>query len=101
MYRGANVPELRGKYVFADFVPGRLFYADANEMRSGARLAKVYELAAFTGAGAPITMQQLAGSPRVDLRFGADNLGELYVLSKANGKVWKVTGTHRTSAPPR
>ena len=101
VYRGANVPELRGKYVFADFVPGRIFYADANEMRSGARLAKVYELAAFTGTGAPITMQQLAGSPRVDLRFGADNLGELYVLSKANGKVWKVTGTHRTSAPPR
>ena len=62
---------------------------------------KIYELTVLTDTGQPTTMQQLAGSTRVDLRFGADSLGELYVLSKANGKVWKVTGTHRTSAPPR
>ncbi|MEU1248921.1 hypothetical protein ACWD8I_28410 [Micromonospora arida] len=34
------------------------------------------------------------GDPnRVDLRFGTDAAGELYVVAKANGKVWKVTGT--------
>ncbi|HET9892305.1 MAG TPA: PQQ-dependent sugar dehydrogenase [Mycobacterium sp.] len=101
VYWGSSVPELRGKYVFADFVPGRIFYADTKEMHSGAGLAKTYELAVFTDTGQPITMQQLAGSSRVDLRFGADSHGELYVLSKANGKVWKVTGMRRTSAPPR
>jgi len=40
-------------------------------------------------------MQQLAGDARVDLRFGQDADGELYLLAKANGKVWKVTGTER------
>jgi hypothetical protein len=40
-------------------------------------------------------MQELAGDPRVDLRFGSDGIGELYVLSKANGKIWKVTGARR------
>jgi hypothetical protein len=39
-----------------------------------------------------VTMQQLAGSSRVDLRFGIDSQGELYILSKANGKIWKVAG---------
>ena len=44
-------------------------------------------------------MQQLAGPARpgdpnrVDLRFGTDAAGELYLLAKANGKIWKVTGT--------
>jgi hypothetical protein len=33
-----------------------------------------------------------AGDARVDLRFGIDRAGELYILSKANGKIWKVTG---------
>jgi hypothetical protein len=46
-------------------------------------------------------MQQLAGNSRIDLRFGADSHDELYVLSKANGKIWKIIGTRRSSAPPR
>ena len=40
-------------------------------------------------------MQDLAGDPRVDLRFGSGGDGELYMLSKANGKIWKVTGAAR------
>jgi hypothetical protein len=100
VYRGSSVPELSGKYLFSDFVPGRVFYADTREMHSGGKLATTYELALFMDNGQPVTMQQLAGSPRVDLRFGTDSHGELYVLSKANGKIWKVIGTRRTSAPP-
>ena len=45
-----------------------------------------------TRPGPPVTMQELAGDPRVDLRLGQDDAGEIYVLSKANGKIWKVTG---------
>jgi hypothetical protein len=100
VYRGGSAPALRGKYIFADFVPGRIFYADPNEMHSGARPAKVYELAAFAGGDQPITMQQLAGSTRVDLRFGIDSKADLYILSKANGKIWKVAGVRQTP-PPR
>lgn len=101
VYQGGDAPELRGKYLFSDFVPGRVFYADAREMHSGGKLAKIYELALFTDKGQPVTMQQLAGNPRVDLRFGADSHGELYILSKANGKIWKITGTRPVPAPPR
>jgi hypothetical protein len=38
------------------------------------------------------------GDARVDLRFGSDADGELYLVSKANGKIWKVTGA-REAAP--
>jgi glucose/arabinose dehydrogenase len=101
VYRGSSVPELRGKYLFADFVPGRFFYADAHEMHTGGKLATIYELTLFTDQGQPVTMQQLAGNSRVDVRFGTDSHGELYVLSKANGKIWKIIGTRRSPAPPR
>jgi hypothetical protein len=54
---------------------------------SGTRPAKIYELAAFVVGDQPVTMQQLAGSTRVDLRFGVDSQEELYILSQANGKI--------------
>jgi hypothetical protein len=100
VYQGSSATELRGKYLFSDFVPGRVFYANTREMHSGGKLAAVYELGLFADGGQPVTMQQLAGSSRVDLRFGTDSHGELYLLSKANGKIWKIIGTHRTSSPP-
>jgi hypothetical protein len=43
-------------------------------------------------------MQDLAGDERVDLRFGTDARGELYLIAKANGKIWKVTGTRHFAA---
>jgi hypothetical protein len=96
VYQGTNVPELRGKYLFADFVPGRVFYADTQEMHAGGKLATIYELTLFTDTGQLVTMEQLAGHSRTDVRFGADSNGEIYVLSKANGKIWKITGTRRS-----
>ncbi|GAA3823798.1 hypothetical protein GCM10022226_50460 [Sphaerisporangium flaviroseum] len=92
VYRGRDVPELRGKYVFGDIVDGRVFSTDEREMRIGAERAPIYELMIYNTAGERVTMRDLAGSPRVDFRFGRDGAGELYVLAKANGKVWKVTG---------
>ncbi|WP_233578874.1 sorbosone dehydrogenase family protein [Micromonospora sp. BL4] len=99
VYRGRALPALRGKYVFGDLVDGRVLYTEANEMRRGRGLAPIHQLALFDAAGAPVRMRDLSGpgAPgdpnRVDLRFGTDTAGELYVLAKANGKVWKVTGT--------
>ncbi|MFI7491785.1 PQQ-dependent sugar dehydrogenase [Micromonospora echinaurantiaca] len=99
VYRGRELPALRGKYVFGDLVDGRVLYTEANRMRRGAGLAPIHRLALFDAAGNPVRMQDLSGpgAPgdpnRVDLRFGTDAAGELYILAKANGKVWKVTGT--------
>ncbi|MET7750646.1 PQQ-dependent sugar dehydrogenase [Micromonospora sp. NPDC005367] len=99
VYRGRDVPALRGKYVFGDLVDGRVLYTEAKQMRRGEGLAPIHRLALFDAAGTPVRMQDLSapGAPgdpnRVDLRFGTDAQGELYILAKANGKIWKVTGT--------
>ncbi|GIF71585.1 hypothetical protein Asi02nite_11030 [Asanoa siamensis] len=99
VYRGRDVPALRGKYVFGDLVDGRVLYTEASEMRRGRTPATIHRLALFNAAGESVRMQDLSapGAPgdpnRVDLRFGTDAQGELYILAKANGKIWKVTGT--------
>lgn len=95
VYRGTSVPALTGKYVFGDIVNGRIFHADTGEMRRNEKLATIHLLRLLDGQGQPATMQGLAGDPRVDLRFGRDAAGELYVLSKANGKIWRIK-----AAPP-
>ena len=100
VYRGHQVPALLDKYVFGDLVDGRIFYTNEWEMRSGAGLATIYQMKILDGAGRLITAQDLVGDSRVDLRFGTDSAGELYVLSKANGRIWKVTGAVRVPPPP-
>jgi glucose/arabinose dehydrogenase len=93
VYRG-SIPELRGKYLFTDLVDGRIFFTNANEMRRGGPLAQIYQAQVYAG-GVRTTFQELVGDKRVDLRFGQDGKGELYLIAKANGKIWKVTGTQR------
>ncbi|MET0135531.1 MAG: PQQ-dependent sugar dehydrogenase, partial [Kibdelosporangium sp.] len=92
-YRGRAVPALFGKYIFGDGVDGRLFYTNTAEMRRGQGLAKMYELLVTDRTGRPMTMQDMAGDRRTDIRFGTDSAGDLFVMAKANGKIWKVTGT--------
>ncbi|MFF9511982.1 PQQ-dependent sugar dehydrogenase [Streptomyces sp. NPDC014724] len=94
VYRGKDAPALRGKYIFGDLVDGRILAADTRDMRRGAGLAPLEQLMLFDkSTGKTVTMRDLAGDQRVDLRFGSDRSGGLYIVSKANGKVWKVTGT--------
>lgn len=100
VYRGSALPALRGKYVFTDLVDGRIFYTDARDMRRGQPMAQIRQLMVYTSDGVRTTMRDLVGNNRVDLRIGRDAEGELYLIAKANGKIWKVTGT-RTFADCR
>ncbi|MFG1706847.1 PQQ-dependent sugar dehydrogenase [Nonomuraea sp. M3C6] len=92
VYRGTRLPLLHGKYLFGDIVDGQVFFTVAAHMneRTGRR-ATIYQPKLVDKAGKQVTMPDLAGSSRVDLRFGRDGAGELYLLSKANGRIWKVT----------
>lgn len=98
VYRGDDVPELRGKYMFTDLVDGRILYTEASEMKRGQPMATVHQLMVYNAAGERVTMQELVGDERVDVRFSQDGDGDLYLLAKANGKIWKVTGTKRFAA---
>ncbi|MFD0537263.1 hypothetical protein ACFQY7_29470 [Actinomadura luteofluorescens] len=76
-------------------------YTEESEMKhdaTGTNRAQIYDLAAYDTSGNPVTMRELAGDQRVDLRYGSDGKGEPYLLAKANGKIWKVVGTKRVAS---
>ncbi len=42
--------------------------------------------------GQPTTLREVTGINRVDLRFGLGFNNELYLFTKSDGRVWRVTG---------
>ena len=86
VYRGTGIPELHGMYVFGDIVNGRIFHVPVTELKLG-RQAKISELTLLHN-GQPTTLLDLmGGEQRADLRFGRDEAGEIYVLTKRDGMV--------------
>jgi glucose/arabinose dehydrogenase/mono/diheme cytochrome c family protein len=87
-YWGNTVPELKGKYVFGDIVNGRLFYVDMKDIKQGS-IAQMHEWR-VTLNGQVKTLRELCGAQKVDVRFGRDGAGEIYVLTKPDGLVYKL-----------
>lgn len=99
VHRG-DLTGLQGKYLFADLVEGRVFYTDPEEMVDGGSTeAQVHEVALYDTDGTRKRMTDFVGDGRVDLRFGTDSENSLYLLAKANGKIWKVVDTRRAPWP--
>ena len=90
VYRGSAVPALVGRYVFGDIRTGRLFCVKADDLRQGSQ-APVEELV-IRRNGNPVTLISLfpTSRPRADLRFGQDEAGEIYVLTKQDGVIRKI-----------
>ena len=95
VYRGAGIPELQGKYVFADLVNGRIFYIETAGLQAGVA-AEILELRVFID-GAEGNIADAHGHPntygsgnRADLRLGIDSRGELYTLTKGDGWIRKI-----------
>lgn len=72
VYRGMNYPHLYGKYIFADFVSSRFFML--TETDEGIESTVIGELG----------INQIA-------TFGEDVNNELYVASRSNGLIYRVT----------
>jgi glucose/arabinose dehydrogenase/mono/diheme cytochrome c family protein len=89
-YTGSTIRDLNGKYIFGDINNGRLFYVDIKDLKLGSQ-ATIKEAHAAIG-GKLTTMKQLCGSDRVDLRLGKDGKGEIYVFTKPDGKIYRITG---------
>ena len=88
VYRGSKVPQLFGKYIFGDIKNGRVFYTEADSLING-RQYPIHELT-LTQNGVETTLSDLVSNSRVDLRFGLDQEGEIYVLTKSDGMVRKL-----------
>jgi hypothetical protein len=89
VYRGAAIPALFGQYVFGDKVNGRVFAVPVDSLRRGFQ-AVIREVTLIRN-GVPITLRGLLGiSSRVDLQFGTDQSGRLYLATKYDGVIRRV-----------
>ncbi len=90
-YESSKISPLSGSYIFGDITSGRLFYAPLDEMQGTGR-ATVFEWR-ISIDGEMTSLKDLCGSNRVDLRFGQDCDGNLYIFTKADGKIYQVSST--------
>ena len=97
VYRGEDIPQLRGRYLFSDIARGRLFAIATDDLipDEPTRIEEVRLL--FDGQERDLV--DVAGFrntyhgeefPRVDLRLGIDHRGELYLLTKGDGWIRKL-----------
>ena len=87
-YWGKDIPQLTGKFLFGDIPSGRLFYIEVTDIKQGNQ-APIKEWKILI-SGTPQTLRDVCGSDRVDLHLGRDSRGELYMLTKADGRVYKL-----------
>lgn len=83
-----TIPSLKGKIIFGDIPTGKIFYIESKEIHQG-KLAPIKELRIAVN-GKSETLAKACGNERVELRFGEDAKGELYVLTKADGRIYKL-----------
>jgi len=76
---------LKGKFLFGDIPSGRLLYADLSDLDN----VKV-QTWGVNFEGKPISLRELCGNNRVDLKFGQDKTGQMYLMTKADGKIYKI-----------
>ena len=117
IYRGSQVPALRGKLVFGDITTGRMWYAERADLLAAddgdpATVAPIHEIdTGLRGSGGPrptaraAARAQSSPAPPRSPVVGAwtcgspsDDSGELYVLTKADGMIRKVVGAEVTTA---
>lgn len=87
-YTGKNIPALKGKFLFGDIPSGRLFYINMADIKEG-KQAVIKEWKVNID-GKIQTFSALDNKGRVDLHFGKDADGELYILTKLDGKMYKL-----------
>ncbi len=88
IYRG-RAEALTGRYVFGDIITGRIFVLDP---QSGAsRPLEIGELELIDPDGKRGTLRGWMPNGRIDLRFGEDRRGDLYIMTKLDGKIRRVT----------
>lgn len=85
-YTGNAIPALKGKFLFGDIPTGRLFYVNVKDLQKG-KMATIKEWHVSIN-GTKQNLKKLCGSDRVDLHFGRDANGEMYIMTKADGRLY-------------
>jgi len=88
-YWGSTISNLKGKYLFGDMVNGRLFYVDVADLKPGSKAPmKEFQISLN---GKLTSFKGLCDDERLSMRFGRDHLGEIYISTMPDGKIYKLT----------
>ncbi len=94
VYRAKGIPALRGQFLFGDIALGRVFTIDGDRLPRGGQ-TPIRELRLRFGAAQRSLLEQIQlthpDADRVDLRFGADRSGRVFLLNKQDGIVRVLT----------
>ena len=92
LYQGTAVPALTGKFIASDIVSGRLFATDVGGLLSDNDPSGSAGFEYLDTVLNDINQSLLAalGAARADARLGTDSDGNLYVLTKAHGDIFRV-----------
>jgi mono/diheme cytochrome c family protein len=97
VYEGRAIPQLRGKYLFGDIPSGRLFFVNVTDLKPG-MMATIKEWFVSLN-GKRLTLRDLCGQNRVDLRFTRDEKGEMYISTKPDGKIYRLVKSKNLYSP--
>ncbi len=100
VYRGQALPELYGEFICGDIPGGRIFHAPIDSLIQG-RQFPLKELQLVDANGNPTSLYRIVPGSRVDLRFGQTNDGEIFILTKADGKIRYLAHPQATSVRDR
>jgi glucose/arabinose dehydrogenase/mono/diheme cytochrome c family protein len=89
IYTSNAVPQLKEKYIFGDIANGRIFCVENSQLMLGQQ-ASIQELE-LQYEGKPTTLRILTGNAKPDARMGEGLNGELYLFTKADGKIYQVS----------
>ena len=81
VYRGSLIPALQGKYIFGDYLAGKIFAVDYD----GTSVANFQDITSmlFPTRTGGFTLQSPSS-------FGEDANGELYIIDIGNGSIYKI-----------
>lgn len=91
VYRGSLAADaLKGYLLFGDIAWGRVFAVKESDLTLGNRTGITEVQLELDGVAG--NLRSFVGNNRADLRWGRDAAGEIYLMTKTDGKIRKVVG---------
>jgi len=88
-----SIPLLKGKFIFGDIPSGKIYFIYTDQIQKG-KNASIFEMLVSL-EGKIMNLKDLNKNTRIELHFGKDAKGEIYLMTKADGKLFKVMDCYR------
>ncbi|MCA9235250.1 MAG: PQQ-dependent sugar dehydrogenase [Planctomycetales bacterium] len=92
VYRGAMAPGLQGKLLLSNLSQDEIYYVDQSDLVNDEMPGEMFELRLLDAGGNLVSLEDIVGANRANVRFGQDAAGELYLISKYNDTIYRFEG---------